>query len=125
MNNTKKHKKQTSWVQVLRKWWIVILFVLYFVATVGHGTFQIYQLKREGICAKAKVYNRYHGYRAIISTYQFIWNNHYYTGTSTSNEDVKYIRKEIIKDDSNLLSGDTITIVFWKQIQKSIKVIVQ
>lgn len=93
--------------------WILlpILGVIAYLA--GKQTLINYRLRKFGKCTKAYVYSRHHiGTKGKVETsYLFRWGNREYQGSS--NFDDKYrLHANRFKTDEDLITGDSICIVF-------------
>lgn len=90
---------------------LLVAFFVYIAYDIGKGTYSDYFLKKNGICAKAIVYNREKGNRGrgdVVTRYKFVWKDITYKGVSYF--DTKTEGKTWIND--KYVIGDTITVVF-------------
>lgn len=113
MKKNNKTKPKTSFFKKLSKWWLVILFLGYFIYTIGEQSLINYKLNHYGKCTKAVVYDRYFvGSKGTVRTkYKFKLNNNTYTGTSSSDDKFRQTDKFFVTED-DLVTGDTIVVVY-------------
>lgn len=100
MKKNNLHKVAFSRITIGKAFLIILIF--YVIIVGGRKTIENYQLRANGICAKAVIiYKKNVGSRGIIDThYEFRVNGNIYQGFSSH--------------DDSALTGDTIIVVYLK-----------